>query len=244
MSKLFRFAESIVFEDSNLIIINKPAGISSLDERNSDAQSILSYARKYATDAQLCHRLDKETSGALVIAKNPEAYREMSILFENRQVTKNYHAVIEGRLEVKNKSVILPLSVTRNGLAKVDMKEGKQAETIFTTLAMSDHFSLMQCSPVTGRLHQIRIHLSSQHFPIMADTSYGAHLPYLSRLKRDFHFSKWSNEEPMIKRVALHAYSILFTFGDKKIEAVAPYPKDIEVLLKLLTKYDHLVELN
>lgn len=79
----------IIFENENYIVVNKPAFISSLDERNKESgSSILQMARDYAGDVQLAHRLDKETSGALAIAKNPEAYRHLSMQFENRQVSK------------------------------------------------------------------------------------------------------------------------------------------------------------
>ena len=104
--------------------------LASLDERSSPAQSVLAMARKYHADAQLCHRLDKETTGVLVIAKHPEAYRAMAMAFEAREVTKVYHAIVDGVLQVTDKSILLPLSITRNGMAKVDMREGKMAETM------------------------------------------------------------------------------------------------------------------
>jgi 23S rRNA pseudouridine955/2504/2580 synthase len=174
----------------------------------------------------------------LIIAKHPEAYRTMAMAFEAREVTKVYHAVVDGVLQVKDKSILLPLSITRNGVAKVDMKEGKAAETIVSTLKNWEHYSLMECKPVTGRLHQIRIHLSAQHFPIVCDAQYGGKIPMLSRMKRNFKVSKFENEKGMMSRVALHAYSTAFTFNDKPYMVEAPYPKDMEVLIKLLDKHD------
>src|SRR5690606_7285907 len=92
--KLPKFVDMIIYEDDNLIVINKPPFVASLDEREGGEINILRLAKKYHADAQVCHRLDKETSGILLIAKNPETYRSVSIAFERRRVDKIYHAVI------------------------------------------------------------------------------------------------------------------------------------------------------
>ncbi len=94
--KVPKFADLILFENDDIIVVNKPPFISSLDEREGCDINILRLAKAYWADAQVCHRLDKETSGALIIAKNPEAYRTISIQFEKRQVKKVYHAIIDG----------------------------------------------------------------------------------------------------------------------------------------------------
>ncbi len=228
----------ILFEDDDLIFINKPASLSSLDERNSNAQSLLSIAKKYWAESQLCHRLDKETSGVMVIAKNPEMYRTMAMKFEAREIEKRYHAIVGGVLVVDQKSIVLPLSITRNGLAKIDMKEGKPAETIISTVKTWEHYTLVECKPISGRLHQIRIHLSSQNFPIVSDTQYGGKTPMLSKMKRNFKVGKFENEKGMMNRVALHARNLQFDIEGKNYDVTAPYPKDFDVLIKLLDKHD------
>lgn len=228
----------IVLEDDHLIFINKPSYISSLDERNSDATSILGLAKRYWPEAQLCHRLDKETSGIMVIAKDPETYRTMAMKFEAREIEKCYHALVGGVLQVDHKSIVLPLSVTKKGLAKIDMKEGKPAETVITTVKTWQHYTLVECKPISGRLHQIRIHLSSQNFPIVSDTQYGGKIPMLSKMKRNFKVGKFEEEQGIMKRVALHAYKLHFDIEGKEYDVTAPYPKDMEVLIKLFDKHD------
>ena len=93
--KKLKFDDLILFEDDDYVLINKPPFISTLEDRNTP-ENLLALAKGKIEDAQVCHRLDKDTSGVLAIAKNPEAYRHLSMQFENRQVSKIYHAVADG----------------------------------------------------------------------------------------------------------------------------------------------------
>lgn len=95
MKPKINFKDLILFEDNDFILINKPPFISTLEDRN-ESTTIISLAREAEPDPQVCHRLDKDTSGVLAIARNPEAYRHLSMQFENREVTKTYHAVADG----------------------------------------------------------------------------------------------------------------------------------------------------
>lgn len=234
----FDFADLILFENEDYILVNKPAGVASLDERNADnPNSLLRLARAYTHDAQLCHRLDKETSGVLAIAKNPEAYRHLSMQFEHRQVSKRYHAVVDGCHRFEDVSVYLPILPLRDGMVKIDRQAGKIAETIVNTLAIYRDHTLVECEPITGRMHQIRIHMACLKAPIVADELYGGKPLYLSSLKRKFNLKKETEEQPLIKRVALHARSLYFTLlNGEPIQTTAPYPKDMEVLIKQLEK--------
>ncbi|MCB9240329.1 MAG: RNA pseudouridine synthase [Flavobacteriales bacterium] len=236
--KRFQFREAILHEDNHLIVLDKPAGISSLDERWNDSPSIQRFAEDYFADAQLCHRLDKDTSGLLLIAKDPDTYRDISILFEQRQIHKIYWAVADGRHYFEELNIDLPLSVTARGKAKVDKQKGKEASTRFKVLESFRHFALIECEPFTGRLHQIRIHLSSANAPISMDTVYGGKEPMLAEIKKNFNYSKWRNPNPMIMRMALHAKSLNFELNGVKHSYEAPLPKDFDVFLKLLRKYD------
>ena len=232
------FKDIILFENDDYIVVNKPHSIATLDERNADnPNSILRLAKAYSDDAQVAHRLDKETSGVLAIAKNPEAYRNLAMQFEHRQVKKRYHAVVEGVHSFEDISVYLPILPLKDGMVKRDRQWGKLAETIFNTLRVYKNHTLVECQPITGRMHQIRIHLTCLKAPIVSDELYGGSMLYLSSLKKKFNLKQDTEEQPIIKRVALHAYSITFVLLDGTVITVeAPYPKDMEVLIKQLEK--------
>lgn len=233
--KKIKFDDLILLENSDYLVINKPPFLSSLDDRH-EAQNILDLAKTYWEDAQLCHRLDKETSGCLVIAKHADAYRHLAMQFENRQVEKNYHAVVEGIHDFQNVLVDRNLAANNKGIAKVS-KEGKPAQTVVHTLKTFFAHSLLACNPITGRLHQIRVHLAYLKAPICGDSLYGGKPVYLSALKRRFNLKKDTEELPIMQRVSLHAFKIQFLGLDgKKIAIQAPYPKDLHVLVQQLEK--------
>ncbi len=232
------FKDIILFENHDFIVVNKPHSVATLDERNADnPNSILRLAKAYSDDAQVAHRLDKETSGALAIAKNPEAYRHLAMQFEHREVKKRYHAVVEGAHSFEDISVYLPILPLKDGMVKIDRQLGKIAETIFNTIKVYKNHTLVECQPITGRMHQIRIHLTCLKAPIVSDELYGGSMLYLSSLKKKFNLKKDTEEEPIIKRVALHAHSLSFVLLDgSPITVEAPYPKDLDVLVKQLDK--------
>src|ERR1700749_2403650 len=238
--KLPKFADLILYEDNDLIVINKPAFISSLDERGEGSEiNILRMAKSYTADAQICHRLDKETSGSLIIAKNPEAYRSVSMQFEKRQVNKVYHAIIDGTHVFEDLLVDLPILNIGKGSVSISRQDGKRAETWFQSLKFFKHYTLVECRPVTGRMHQIRIHLATQRASIAGDEMYKGKPVFLSEIKRKFHLGKDQEEQPIMKRFALHAYEVTFKLlNGKDLTIHAPYPKDFETLLKLLEKFD------
>ncbi|MGF7072150.1 RluA family pseudouridine synthase [Mucilaginibacter sp. 3215] len=239
--KFPKFADLILFENDDLIVVNKPPFVSSLDERGEGSSeiSMLRLAKAYWDDAQICHRLDKETSGALIFAKNPEAYRSISIQFEKRKVKKVYHAVIDGTHIFDNLLVDLPILNVGKGSVTISRQEGKRAETWFQSLKYYQHYTLVECRPVTGRMHQIRIHLATQRASIAGDEMYKGEPVFLSKLKRKYHLGKDQEELPIMKRFALHAYEVTFRINpETEVTIHAPYPKDFETLLKLLDKFD------
>lgn len=232
-SSKFRFEDAILYEDADFILINKPPFISTLEDRQ-DPINILALAREYEPDAQVCHRLDKDTSGVLAIARHPEAYRHLSMQLENREVTKIYHAVVNGIHNFANQLVDAPILKQNDGTVKIS-RSGKDAQTWFTSLQAYKNHTLVECKPVTGRMHQIRIHLARLGASITGDVLYGGKPFFVSEVKRGFNLKKLTEEEPLMKRMALHARSLQFLLPDgKEIVTEAPYPKDFQALIRQL----------
>lgn len=233
--KKINFRELIIFENDNYVVINKPPFVSTLEDR-VDQYNILSLAKQEDPEFQVCHRLDKETSGALVLAKNPDAYRNMAMQLEARKVEKIYHAISHGIHDVEGLSVDVSLTLPRKGIVRIE-SSGKPAKTLIKTGRAYKFHTLMICKPITGRTHQIRVHLSYLKAPIVNDDTYGGKDIFLSDIKRKFNLGKEVEEQPLIKRVALHAFSIKFNdVNGKELNIEAPYPKDLSVLVKQLEK--------
>lgn len=229
------FKELILLENDDYVIVNKPPFISTLEDRNENL-NLLGLARTYHTDAQVCHRLDKETSGVLAIAKNPEAYRHLSIQFEKRLVNKVYHAIVDGIHNFDQTEVDLPILKLENGTVRISKSEGKDARTLFSSIQTFRIHTLVECRPVTGRMHQIRIHLASLGASITGDDTYGGKPFLLSAIKRGYNLKKGTEEESFMKRMALHA--VMLEFKDltgQPVSVQAPYPKDMQALLKQLS---------
>jgi RluA family pseudouridine synthase len=229
----FSLEDAILYQDNDYVLINKPPFVSTLEDRNDDL-NILTAVRQIFSDAQVGHRLDKDTSGVLAVALNPEAYRHISMQLEHREVTKVYHAIVEGVKSFSNEHVEAPILKQADGRVKVS-RDGKPAETWFTTLQTFRGYTMVECKPVTGRMHQIRVHLALLGASIAGDDMYGGKPVFLSALKRVYNLKKDTVEEPLMRRMALHAFSLEFLGLDgKKVKVEAPYPKDFRVLLKQL----------
>lgn len=228
--------DAILFENDNVLAINKPSGISTLEDR-SDSNNVLSKVRELHPEIKNCHRLDKYTSGVLLFAKNLDTYRHINRQFEARTIRKTYHALVHGITEFRDFKVDVPLLIRGNGKVVWDKRDGKLSSTTFTTIQNFREYSLLKCMPVTGRKHQIRVHLQYANHPIVADLDYGGSLIYLSQLKSNYKMSN-KEERPITDRMALHAFSIQFDLQDQQSIAIeAPYPKDLQILLKQLEKY-------
>lgn len=241
MGKFINFKDLILFEDEDIIVINKPPLISSDFDRSENAAiSIIGLAKSYYADIQICHRIDKEASGILILAKNPQTYRSISLQFQNRKIYKLYHAICEGQHDFNEVKIDVPLGKTgKQNRAKADILNGKPSFTIVLTLQKFRHFTLVAAMPITGRFHQIRFHLSICNAPLAGDVLYGGSYPYLSKIKKGYSPRSEREEQPIMKRAALHAQKIRFeTLNGKEMEFEAPYPKDFAVFLKLLEKWD------
>src|SRR5262245_30296517 len=149
------------------------------------------------------HRLDFETSGVILLAKNKPALVSLANLFGSEKPVKKYVALVQGtptddRFEVDAKLAPHPVKI---GLIRMDPKRGKRSKTVVTVRERFNRYTLLQCEPLTGRTHQVRVHLRHAGLPIVGDRLYGGKALFLSRLKRDYHRKKNEPERPLIDRV-------------------------------------------
>jgi tRNA pseudouridine32 synthase/23S rRNA pseudouridine746 synthase len=165
----------ILFQDDQLLIVNKPAGLLSVPGRGEDKQDCLSARiQQLFPDALVVHRLDMATSGLMVFARGEAMQRELSRMFREREVTKRYVALVAGVLENEVGEIDLPLIVDwpNRPKSKVDYESGKPSLTRYRLLGVEDDDSRVELEPITGRTHQLRLHLASIGHPIIGDTLY------------------------------------------------------------------------
>ncbi|HHT9132644.1 MAG TPA: RluA family pseudouridine synthase, partial [Candidatus Tripitaka californicus] len=202
-------------------------------------QNLSPLSRGKGLRPRLVHRLDKDTSGVLLVAKDPEAERHLSGQFEDRVVEKEYVALVDGRVEREEATINLPLEETTRGKMRPNPR-GKEAVTQYRIQERFDGFTLLKLMPKTGRTHQIRVHLKAIGHPLSIDPLYGNRSAiFLSSLKADYKPKKGQTETPIISRLTLHAHKITFEPlpGVGKITAEAPMAEDMDRLIRVLRKY-------
>lgn len=234
--EFLHFKDLIILEDEHVIIVNKPAGVSSLSDRD-DEVNMLSMGRSYFPELMLCHRLDKQTTGALLFAKNPEIYREIAIAFEKREIIKHYAALVMGNRDFDELLIDLPIGVSGKGKARIDKANGKDSATVVVTAEKFKDYTLVDCFPLTGRMHQIRLHMASQGCPLVGDELYGGKDIFLSELKRNFKFNRKEEEPTVNDNIMLHARGLSFELLGKPYQVIAPLPRKFEAALKILRRY-------
>lgn len=236
------FDYSVLYSDDDIVILNKRSGILiAADRYNPDAPRLDLLAEKEFGKLYAVHRIDKDTSGLIIYARNPEAQRNLSMQFEKRQVQKTYHALVYGHPMWEDLHV--DLSLQPDGDARhrtiVSNRYGKPSVTDFKLIGTCGPYSWIEAKPKTGRTHQIRVHLSANGLSIVCDPLYsGNQKPVrLSEIKK-----RWNGDEeeerPLLSRLALHAYKIEFTHpsNGETMSFTAPYPKDMEATRKQLAK--------
>lgn len=241
-------ALDIVFEDDDLLIVNKPAGMVVHPANGHEGGTLVNALLFHCADSLsgiggvkrpgIVHRIDKDTSGLLVVAKNDQAHQGLSKLFHDHDIIRNYKAIVKGRMQPLAGRVegnIARHPINRKKMA-VSSDRGKHAVTHYKTdevftLGGNSFASSITCTLETGRTHQVRVHMAHLGHPLIGDPVYGRKL------------SKQKSASPELqsalagfKRQALHAETLGFThpITGEKLHFEAPLPDDIQNLINLL----------
>lgn len=236
----------IIYEDDYIVAVNKEAGMLTIPDRYSNDQPNLktSLERKY-NEIFIVHRLDKFTSGTIVFCKTADAHQAFSTLWMEREIQKIYVAICEGNPIFTEKMINEP--IREHGTKKGQFTVGKVGKPSRTQIKIREKFktySLVEADLLTGRTHQIRVHLKHIGLPIVADAMYGQSPQFfLSSIKRKkFNLKKDHDEIPIMSRQALHAEQLNFEhpFTNEKITLSSGIPKDMRATLNQMRKWNKL----
>ncbi|MCL2007061.1 MAG: RluA family pseudouridine synthase [Treponema sp.] len=246
---------TLIHEDENIAVFNKSSGISvSPDRWDPSIERLDRLAAEFIKIPKLytVHRIDKETSGLVIFAKNDWTHKALSSAFEKRKVKKRYIAAVNGR--PSQKEIVCDLPLVPNGNKKhmtiIDKFRGKESITTFRLLGSAGNYSILEAMPETGRTHQIRVHLASLGHTVVGDDLYGNGRPVkLSAFKKGWQGNP-KEERPLISRLGLHAYELFLPGypegrpqgrsqsleGPTGLSLKAPIPKDMSALIKQMEK--------
>ena len=229
---------NVIFENDKIIAVNKISGISVGGDRWDESrerldkliQSDLNVSRIFTV-----HRIDRETSGLVVFAKDGETHRSLSVAFERRQIAKRYIVIVHGRPSWKE--TVCDLALVPNGnkrhMTIIDKYRGKESLTHFTCLTNAGNYSVLEARPETGRIHQVRVHAAAIGHPVVCDSLYGKETPVkLSSFKRGWRGDP-KEERPLLARLGLHALEL--TLPDTRV-LTAPLARDMASLVSQLEK--------
>ncbi|GHT03929.1 hypothetical protein AGMMS49571_00910 [Endomicrobiia bacterium] len=230
----------IIYQDENILVVNKPSGMFVIPGRNIYENETLVEILRNQLKQKLwvVHIIDRDASGVLVFAKNPETHRNISVQFENSKIRKKYIALLSGVLEENEGTINKPLIISGKNV-RIDIT-GKESITDFKVLENFRSYTLVNALPLTVKRHQIRIHFWSLGHPLAIDGEYGTLDPiFLSSFKRGYKIKKGKTENPLISRLTLHAAALTLILpgsGEEKTFEAA-LAKDFEVAVKQLRKY-------
>jgi 23S rRNA pseudouridine955/2504/2580 synthase/23S rRNA pseudouridine1911/1915/1917 synthase len=233
----------IIFEDDDMVVINKPAGLFSIPDRFGKEASVKSLLQEKYGVIFTVHRLDQHTSGLIIFAKNADAHKQLSELFEGRTIIKKYFGLVNGRPQQAGSiEEFMMEHPIKKGYMMIHAK-GKESKTTYEVVTYFKQYAWVSFQIHTGRTHQIRLHAKHIGHPIVSDDLYGdgEKLKLSSIKKKNFKLAKVEEEErPLMGRQALHAASVQFEYKGKELLLEAPLPKDLTATLKQLEKWNAL----
>jgi 23S rRNA pseudouridine1911/1915/1917 synthase len=237
---------NIIYEDSCIIVLNKQPDILVHPARGNTHGTLVNALSFYSDKLSsglgefrpgIVHRLDRNTTGVMVVAKDDGTQWKIAKQFERRQVNKNYLAIVHGTPELTADRIKAPLGIHPRAREKYAIRPdtGKESITFYEVLESFRGFSLLKMTPKTGRTHQIRVHLLHIKHPIVGDDMYGGRLVYPWQLAD----AEPVVQQPVINRVALHAHTLEFKHPatEKMVKFEAPLPEDMQNLLDMLRKH-------
>jgi len=228
-----------LYEDESIIALNKPSGVLSIPDRFEHKKpNLKNELLKTYDEIYVVHRLDLETSGIILFAKTAEAHALISGMLEAHEIDKTYLALAT-KPAMPTGEIDAPIaeSLKNKGLYKVHTR-GKEALTTYETLRTWQNYVLLSLKLITGRTHQIRVHLRHIGAPLISDEKYGrAPEFFLSQIKK-INLNREQKERPLISRSSLHAYKLEFEHPISKESMVigAPLPKDMRAVINQFDK--------
>lgn len=196
----------VLYEDEDILAVNKPEGLVAVAERRRlDLSLFEMLCAERGEKLYIVHRIDRETSGVIVFARNAEAHRQLNRQFETRSVAKVYLALVHGIISDDRGEIDKPLRQFGSGRVAVDAQRGKASITEFRVLERLEAFTLVEARPHTGRRHQIRVHLYSIGHPIVGDPLYGDRAIQRSYSRLMLHARRLTLEQPRGKRLTIEA---------------------------------------
>ncbi len=230
----------IIYEDEFIVAVNKPSGLLSIPDRENKLPSVKTQLAARYGNIFTVHRLDKDTSGLMVFAKDQATHAYLNDAFSNRKVEKYYLGIVKGRPPYDNGTIEAAIAehLQKKGVMYVH-RAGKPSRTDYEVIGGNHTYALVRWQLHTGRTHQIRVHANELGCPIACDPIYGDGLPiFMSSVIKNYKLSKQAEEEqPLLDRLTLHAYELkLIHINGKELVLQAPMPKTFSVLIKQIEK--------